>query len=66
MKPTKEVQTRPATIEDLRIGTILIMSEGYEFKLTKKVGDGFWEMDNLYGGKIMWESEVRFYHVKIS
>ena len=63
MQATKNIETmktRTATIEDFKIGTTLITSEGYEFTLRRKYDEGIWESNE----KCHFEGEARFYKVK--
>jgi hypothetical protein len=52
---------RTATANDFTIGTTLTTSEGFEFKLVKKVQNGIWESKQ----KVHFESEARFYKVAL-
>ena len=50
---------RIATIEDFKVGTKLISSEGYEFILISKYADGIWESRKT----VHFENEAKFYKV---
>jgi hypothetical protein len=52
---------RTATANDFKVGTILITSEGYEFKLINKYQDGIWESKQV----VHFENEANFYKVAI-
>jgi len=53
--------TRQATKEDFKLGTVLIDSEGNEFTLKKHYTEGIWESDK----KVHFENEARFYKISI-
>ena len=52
---------RTATVNDFKVGTILISSEGFEFKLINKYDNGIWECKNKFHN----ESEAKFYKVSL-
>jgi len=52
---------RTATANDFKVGTVLISSEGYQFKIVSKYDNGVWECKN----RIHVESEAHFYKVAI-
>lgn len=52
---------RTATANDFKVGTILISSEGFEFKLINKYENGIWECKN----RVHMESEAQFYKVSL-
>jgi len=52
---------KTATANDFKIGTVLISSEGYQFKLISKYDNGVWECKN----RIHVESEAKFYKVAL-
>jgi hypothetical protein len=52
---------RISTVNDFKIGTTLISSEGFEFKLTNKYDNGIWECKK----RVHFESEAKFYKVAI-
>lgn len=52
---------RTATVNDFKVGTILITSEGYEFKLINKYDDGIWESKQT----VHFESNASFYKVAL-
>lgn len=56
---------KTATAEDFKIGTTLVTSEGYEFTIYAKYDNGIWEARSRSGSKCVFESEARFYKVKI-
>lgn len=55
---------RTATVEDFKIGTTLIMSEGWAYTITAKYMDEIWEARGPGGDKIVYEAEAQFYKVK--
>ncbi len=59
------MKTRTATTADFKVGTTLITSEGYEFKITDKYDDGIWNARNERGSKVVFENEARFYTVAV-
>ena len=52
---------RTANQEDFKTGTILITSEGFEFRLTNQYDKGIWETNK---SKVIFETEAKFYKVK--
>ena len=52
---------RTATANDFKVGTTLITSEGFEFKLINKYDNGIWECKQ----KVHFENEAKFYKVAI-
>ncbi len=56
------INEREATIEDFKIGTVLIDSEGNEFGIRRKYEDGIWESNY----SVHFENEARFYKVRES
>ncbi len=67
IKTDKDMETlRTATIEDFKIGTTLITSEGYGFTLIAKYDDGIWEGRGTSGQgvKCIFEHEAKYYKVK--
>jgi hypothetical protein len=60
-KLNKMENLRTATVNDFKIGTTLITSEGFEFKLINKYDDGVWESKQ----KAHFESEAKFYKVAL-
>lgn len=58
---------RTATIEDFKIGTTLVTSEGYGFTILCKYDDGIWEARGTegQGDRCIFESEAKFYKVEI-
>ena len=53
--------TRQATKEDFKVGTVLIDSEGNEFGIRYHYADGIWESNY----RVHFENEAKFYRVKI-
>jgi hypothetical protein len=60
---TNTQNVRTATLEDLKTGTVLIDSEGYEHIIADKYADGIW---NTRRSSVVFEGEARFYKVKIN
>lgn len=61
------MKTRQATVKDFKEGTILITSEGYEFRIlnesnVKEVWNARGRLGQ--GDKLIFESEAKFYQVK--
>jgi hypothetical protein len=52
---------RTATANDFKVGTTLITSEGFEFKLINKYDNGVWECKK----RVHMESEANFYKVAL-
>lgn len=58
----KKVSYRPATLEDFKVGTVLVSTEGeYKFPLKAKYDEGIWDSEQT----VVFEKEVRFYKVAI-
>lgn len=55
---------RTATKEDFKVGTTLIMSEGWEFTIMRKYDDGIWEARGNSGDKCVFENEAHTYKVE--
>lgn len=57
---------RTATVEDFKVGTTLITSEGYEFTIKSKYSEGTWEAKGSLGQgiKCIYEDEARIYKVE--
>lgn len=61
MKKSTEI-LRTATIEDFKIGTVLIDAEGNRFPIKSKYDEsGIWESND----KALYEGEARFYKVAV-
>ena len=56
---------RTATIQDFKVGTTLITSEGFGFTIAYKYDNGIWEARGTerQGIKCVYEDEARFYKV---
>lgn len=64
MKNTNQ-KLRTATVEDFKVGTTLITSEGYGFSILRKYDEGVWEARGTegQGDKCVFDIEARFYRV---
>lgn len=64
-KKSIQKKVRTATIQDFKVGTELITSEGYGFRITNKYSDGIWEARGTegQGETTVFENEAQFYKV---
>ena len=60
-KLNKMKNLRTATVNDFKVGTTLISSEGFEFKLINKYDNGVWECKK----RVHMELEAKFYKVAL-
>ena len=63
IKNKKMTNLRVATVSDFKVGTILITSEGWEFRIMRKYDEGVWEARGVSGDKVVFENEARHYKV---
>lgn len=55
---------KTATKEDFKIGTTLVMKEGWEFTIYNKYDEGVWEARSESGSKVVFESDAIHYTIK--